>query len=412
MKQPMSTRSKKAKKGTQTLVLLDAHAIIHRAYHALPDFASSKGEPTGALYGLISMILGILQEFNPDYVAAAFDLPKPTYRHEVYKEYKAGRKKLDNELTIQLERARDVFKAFNIPMFDLEGFEADDMLGTIVEQMKKAADVNVVIASGDMDTLQLVSGTKVRVYTLRKGIKDTVVYDEEAVKTRYGFGPEHIPDFKGLRGDASDNIIGIKGIGEKTATQLITTFGSIEEMYKELKKNEKKFQEKAGISDRILNLIKEGEEEAEFSKTLATIRRDAPIVFTLPDQKWREALNVNTILSLCSELEFRALAARVKTVFSGKPSSALAAAAQAGTKKASAGTQRESSVAETTGPGTASFNFQTVAVTIRRRTTSFRICERIRSRRRTRLRRKLLKIRVSRVFIAILNVHSFLLLML
>lgn len=302
------------------LILLDAHAILHRAYHALPDFSSSKGEPTGALYGLSTMLLKIIQDLKPDYIVAAFDLPGPTFRREAYEAYKGTRKKTDDALITQINRSRDLFKAFNIQMYDKEGFEADDMLGTIVEKMKNKDDIEVVIASGDMDTLQLVSGKKVQVYTLKKGINDTILYDEEAVRARFGFGPELLPDYKGLRGDPSDNIIGIAGIGEKTATTLITAFGSIESMYKELKKNKKNF-EKAGVKERIVHLLEEGEEEAEFSKMLATIRRDAPINFQLPEKTWKESFNLETVLSLFSELEFRALSVRVKELFGAKTES-------------------------------------------------------------------------------------------
>src|SRR6185369_5427944 len=141
----------------------------------------------------------------------------------------------------------------------------------------------VVIASGDMDTLQLISGEKVRVYTLKKGIKDTIIYDEKAVSERFGFGPELLPDYKGLRGDPSDNIIGVPGIGEKTAMELILKFGGIEDIYKQIKKSESVL-EKAGVKKRIIELLKEHEEEALFSKMLATIRRDAPIHFKLPEK--------------------------------------------------------------------------------------------------------------------------------
>ena len=305
------------------LVLLDAHAILHRAYHALPDFASAKGEPTGALFGLTTMLIKILEELEPDYVVACYDLPGPTFRKEVYKDYKAGRAKADDELVSQMKRSRDVFRAFDIPIYDKPGFEADDMLGTIVEQVKKRngevksgkggnEKIDIIIASGDMDTLQLVDDKKVQVYTLKKGIKDTIIYDEDGVRERFGFGPELLPDYKGLRGDPSDNIVGIKGIGEKTATTLITTFGSIENMYKELEKSgEAKF-EKAGITERIFNLIKEGKEEAEFSKMLATIRRDAPIEFTLPEKELKSSLDMEKIGVLFSELDFRTLANRLR----------------------------------------------------------------------------------------------------
>ena len=296
------------------LVLLDAHAIIHRAYHALPQFTSAKGEPTGALYGLSAMLLKIINDLKPDYLAACYDLPGPTYRHEAYEGYKAKRVELEGDLVAQINRSRDIFKAFNIQIYEAPGFEADDMLGTIVEKLKKDKNTDIIIASGDMDTLQLVDDRKVRVYTLRRGINDTILYDEKAVKERFGFKPRSLPDYKGLRGDPSDNIIGIKGIGEKTASTLIKEFGTIEEMYKALKYGPKHF-EKVGCSPRIIEILKEGEEEALFSKMLAEIRRDAPIIFALPKKTWRESLDVGAILALFSDLSFRTLAVRVRALF-------------------------------------------------------------------------------------------------
>ena len=299
------------------LILLDAHAIIHRAYHALPDFSSTSGEPTGALYGLSAMLFKIAGDLKPDYIVACYDLPKPTYRHEVYKDYKAGRRETDDELSSQLDRSRDIFEVFNIPIYEHEGFEADDVLGTIVEKQKNNKNIEIIIASGDMDTLQLVDKKKVQVYTLRKGITDTILYDEEAVIDRFGFPPELLPDFKGLRGDPSDNIIGIRGIGEKTATILIQNFGTIESMYKILKKSEKPF-EKAGIKPRIIRLLKDNEEEALFSKMLGEIRRDVPINFSLPTQKWHESVNVETIIDLFADLNFRTLSNRTRNFFGYK----------------------------------------------------------------------------------------------
>ncbi len=299
------------------LVLLDAHAIIHRAYHALPDFASSKGEPTGALYGLSSMLIKIIGDLKPDYLAACFDLPKPTYRHEAFEGYKAGRRKTDDELVAQLKRARDVFTAFHIPIYDLEGFEADDLLGTIAERLKKDPHVKIIIASGDSDTLQLIDDGKVQVFTLKKGINDTILYDEAAVNAKYGFAPLQLTDYKGLAGDSSDNIPGIKGIGDKTATTLIQKFGTIEEMYKVIKKDSNALKE-AGIKPKAVELITAGEEEALFSKMLGTIRRDAPIEFSLPEKVWRENIDIKDIEKLFAELEFRTLGNRVKELLSGK----------------------------------------------------------------------------------------------
>ncbi|MFH1608685.1 MAG: 5'-3' exonuclease H3TH domain-containing protein, partial [Patescibacteria group bacterium] len=331
----------KAEKNQKTLVLLDSHAIIHRAYHALPEFLSSKGEPTGALYGLASMLMKIITDLKPDYIIACYDLPQKTFRHEAYKEYKAGRAKADDALISQLKDSRKIFEAFNVPIYDAPGFEADDILGTIVEQMKDplrhsdtspllrgrkgGGEFKLIIASGDMDTMQLIDNKKVQVYTLKKGINDTILYDEKAIITRFGFKPELLPDYKGLRGDPSDNIIGIKGIGEKTATDLIVNFGTIEEIYKKIsakggpasggKNGEAIFKEK-GFSDRIIKLIKENKEEALFSKTLATIRKDAPIDFKIPEKTFWESADIQKIEKIFLEFEFKSLFARIKNFFS------------------------------------------------------------------------------------------------
>ena len=311
--------AKKSAEHNKRLILLDAHAILHRAYHALPDFATAKGEPTGALYGLSTMVIKAIEDLKPDYIVACYDLKGPTYRHELYKDYKAGRKAVEDDLIAQMKRSRDIFDVLNIPIYDKQGFEADDMLGTIVEQVnKQKLPIDIIIASGDMDTLQLVDDKRVQVYTLKKGIKDTIMYDEEGVKTRFGFGPELIPDYKGLRGDPSDNIVGVKGIGEKTATILITSFGTIEQMYVELEAgHDKKFSD-AGITPRIIQLLKDNKEEAEFSKMLATIRRDAPVTFVVPDKTFKEALDVKKVTALWNELEFRTLSQRLKNVVEGK----------------------------------------------------------------------------------------------
>lgn len=304
-----------AKNKKTKIVLLDAYAIIHRAYHALPDFSSSKtGEPTGALYGLSAMLMKIISDMKPDHIVACFDLHGTTYRHEAFAEYKANRKEKDEDLSRQIDRSRDLFEVFNIPIYEAEGFEADDILGTIVEQTKGKKNIEIVIASGDMDTLQLVDKKKVKVFTLRKGINDTVTYDEKAVEERFGFGPELIPDYKAFRGDPSDNIPGIAGIGEKTATELITMFGSVETVYKALKKDKEAF-EKKGVKKRIVGLLEEGEEDAEFSKMLATIRRDAPITFAPPEHTWEESFDVMKVLELFKEFGFRTLSVRVKELF-------------------------------------------------------------------------------------------------
>ncbi|MDB5265384.1 MAG: polA [Parcubacteria group bacterium] len=306
--------AKKAVVKKQRLILLDAHAIIHRAYHALPDFSSPTGEPTGALYGLSSMLLRIIQDLKPDYIASCYDLPKATFRHEAYEAYKGTRSSLDDALAKQLNTSRNVFAAFSIPIFEKEGFEADDILGTIAYMTRDQKDLEIIIASGDMDTMQLIEKNRVKVYTLKKGLNDTILYDEKAVEERYGFPPKMIADYKGLRGDPSDNIIGIPGVGEKTATELIQKFGSIEDIYKKLKKNEAQFTEQ-GIKPRIVGLLKEHEEDAVFSKMLATIRIDAPITFKLPEAVWKDGSALPKVLALFDELGFRTLRGRARAVF-------------------------------------------------------------------------------------------------
>ncbi|PIP73468.1 MAG: hypothetical protein COW88_01940 [Candidatus Lloydbacteria bacterium CG22_combo_CG10-13_8_21_14_all_47_15] len=321
MPKKKTTQGAKSEKDneTRTLVLLDAHAIIHRAYHALPDFTTKTGEPTGGLYGIAAMLIKIINDLKPDYIAACYDLPGPTFRKEIYEAYKAGRPKADEALVHQINRSRDIFKAFDIPIYEAAGFEADDIIGTISEKIKKIfPGVKVVIASGDMDTLQLVSNDNILVYTLRKGLSDTILYNEARVTERFGFGPELLPDFKGLRGDPSDNIPGIRGIGEKTASLLIGTFGALESLYQQLKKkNGEEMFAKAGLKPRIISLLKENEEEAFFSKTLAEIRRDVPIDFSLPEKSWKESFAPAPVEKLFHELEFRSLADRMHAMAAG-----------------------------------------------------------------------------------------------
>ncbi len=300
----------------KTVVLLDAHAILHRSYHAMGGFATRSGVPTGALYGLVSMVLRMYGEIQPDYIAACFDLPKPTFRHISYDGYKAGRQKSEDALVEQIKKAPKVCEALGVPVYALEGFEADDLLGTISEQLKQEEGVRVIIASGDMDTFQLIDDKKVFVYTLRKG-NDGALFDEQGVIEKYGFTPLQIPDYKGLAGDTSDNIIGIKGIGEKTATEVVKKYGTIEHMYEVLKKDRNTLLND-GFKERIVKLFEEGEEEALFSKTLATIRRDAPIEYVYPDHVWKESISEEAYKAMCDEFEFRSLREKLHLI-QGKP---------------------------------------------------------------------------------------------
>jgi DNA polymerase-1 len=295
----------------QLLVLLDAHAIIHRAYHAMPDFVTRDGRPTGAIYGFGMMVLKMIDEFQPDHIVACYDLPGPTFRHESFADYKGGRSKTDEALKMQFNPTRDICEAFAIPIYDAPGFEADDVLGTITEQLKNNDDVQILIASGDMDTLQLVDGERVRVYTLKRGLDDTIIYDEKAVKDRFKFSPLSIIDYKAFRGDPSDNIPGIKGIGDKAATLAISKFGTIEAVYESLEKGEEALLA-TGMTKRMVGLIRDGREDAEFSKVIATIRLDAPVVFELPKKSWKEAVNVERAIEIFESYELRALPKKLR----------------------------------------------------------------------------------------------------
>ena len=205
------TKKGEEKKGgkPKRLLLLDTHAIVHRAYHALPDLSSSKGEPTGALYGLMTMLLKSIADLKPDYIVAARDRAEKTHRHDLFEEYKGTRAKTEEPLVAQLKRTSEIFDAFGIPALDVAGFEADDVIGTVAEQAAKREDLETVILTGDMDMLQLIVDGRVTVYRLLTGISNMKFYDEEAVLARYGFGPKNVTDYKGMRGDPSDNIKGI-----------------------------------------------------------------------------------------------------------------------------------------------------------------------------------------------------------
>ena len=302
------------KKYKNKIVLLDAHAIIHRAYHAMPDFARRDGKPTGALYGISAMIISIISELKPDFVIGCFDLPKPTFRHDAYAEYKGMRKKTDENLVEQIIESREVFKAFDIPIYDKAGYEADDLIGTFSEILKKDKKNHIIIASGDMDTFQLVDEDQVVIYTFKKGA-ETIIYDQKAILEKYSFEPKKVIDYKGLAGDSSDNIPGVVGIGAKTATNLILNFGSIENIYKELEKSEIKFVKnfKEGkVTPRIIKLLKEQKDEAFFSKELATIKLDVDIDFSLPKKNFLEKLDLSKTGKVFRKYEFHALNDRLK----------------------------------------------------------------------------------------------------
>ncbi|HTW97086.1 MAG TPA: 5'-3' exonuclease H3TH domain-containing protein, partial [Candidatus Methylomirabilis sp.] len=201
-------------KRQEKLIIIDGNALIHRSFHALPPTLRTKdGELVNAVYGFSAVLLKAWRELKPDYIALTLDMKGPTFRHKQYKEYKATRVKAPQDLYDQIPRVKEVATAFNIPIFELSGFEADDLIGTI--DKKVGAEVEKIIVTGDMDTLQLVDPST-KVFTMGHGLSESVVYDEARVKERYGLEPDQMIDYKALRGDPSDNIPGVKGIGEKT----------------------------------------------------------------------------------------------------------------------------------------------------------------------------------------------------
>lgn len=257
------------KKKQKTLVLLDGNALIHRAYHALPPLTTKKGELVNAVYGFTLTLLSVLEKFKPDCIAASFDLAGPTFRHKQFTDYKATRVKAPDDLYAQIPRVKEVTRAFNIPIYEKEGFEADDIIGTLAGDAEKQ-NVEVIIVTGDNDALQLVTPC-IKVFTLRKGIKDTVLYDEKSVEAKYGFSAARIPDYKGLAGDASDNIPGVAGIGAKTAADLLKQFGTLENIYAHLSE----------VKESVRKKLEADKDNAFLSKELGAIDTNAPVKLNL-----------------------------------------------------------------------------------------------------------------------------------
>lgn len=275
------------------LVLIDGHALVHRAFHALPPLSVSKtGEPTGAVYGFVNMLLKTLQDLKPTHWAIAFDRPAPTFRHLEYEQYKAQRPRAPDELVRQFRRVREIVDGFNMPVFEMDGYEADDILGTM-SRMASSQDIDTIIVTGDNDELQLVSD-KVKVLLPQRTFGETTLLDSTGVRKKYGIAPEQIPDLKALKGDPSDNIPGIPGVGEKTAVRLIGQFGSIERMYDHI--NEV-------TPSKLRELLASQEAKARTGKRLVTIVTEVPIELDLARCRVGN-YDRNRLVQLLRELEF------------------------------------------------------------------------------------------------------------
>ena len=294
----------------KTLIVIDANSVIHRAFHALPALSTKKGEMMGAVYGFLLVFLRAIKEFQPDFVISAFDTAKPTFRHKKYKEYKAKRPPMPEELKVQMPKAKEALLAFGVPVLEKEGFEADDIIGTISRLFpKKQAlpKLKTIILSGDLDLLQLVD-EQTRVYLLRKGVKDIVLYDKELVKERFqGLTPHQILDYKALRGDPSDGIPGVTGIGEKTAIELLLKFGSLKNIYQEI---EEKTVRAKSLKPKLKETLIQYKEQAFLSKSLAQIEKNVPIELNLRDSLFGQ-YDKKKLAKLLEKFEFQSLIKRL-----------------------------------------------------------------------------------------------------
>ncbi|MGC8651123.1 MAG: DNA polymerase I [Minisyncoccia bacterium] len=289
----------------KTFVIIDSYALAHRAYHALPPLTSPGGVLVNGVYGFMLVFLKMLQELKPDYLVAAFDLAQPTFRHQEYKEYKAQRVKAPENFYEQIQIIKDILTIWEIPILAKEGFEADDIIGTLTQKFQ-SPDLKFIILTGDLDALQLIN-KQVNVYTLHKGLQDNIIYDEEAIQKRYGLTPSQLIDFKALKGDPSDNVMGVPGIGEKTALKLIQEFHSLEHLYSVL---ENQTPEITKLNARLREKLKEHKEEAFFSQHLVTIKKDIDLDFQLEQAEYHEPPQ-EELVSFLEKLGFQSLIKRI-----------------------------------------------------------------------------------------------------
>jgi DNA polymerase I len=300
---------------SRKLVIFDGNAIVHRAYHAVPPLTTKDGMLVNAVYGFASMLLKVWRDLKPTHIAVTFDMAGGTFRHQEFKEYKATRVKADQALYDQVPLVHDLVAAFGISIYEKKGYEADDVIGTIVEQASGQFQVGkdeVFVVTGDMDSIQLVR-PGVKVYTLRKGMADVVVYDEVAAFERYGFVPDRLIDYKGLAGDKSDNIPGVPGIGEKSATDLIKQYGSLEQIYEAVETKGE-----AGFKPAVYRKLVAGKEMGILSKRLATIDRQVPDLDFSLERAEIKAFDKEVITSLFQKLEFMSLLKRLPELADGK----------------------------------------------------------------------------------------------
>jgi len=284
------------------LIIIDSNALLHRSFHALPPLTTKSGQETGAVYGYLLTLFKAINDLKPEYVVACFDTKMPTFRHEMFKDYKAQRPATPQGIISQIPIAKEVLEAFKIPVFAKEGVEADDLIATICKLTGKDAEIYIV--SGDLDNTQLVS-EDIKVYTLGKGIKDTVIYDINKVRERFGVEPEQMVDFKALTGDVSDNIPGVEGIGKKTAAEIIQRYGDIKNLYSELSTDT------AVLKPKVKEALKKNKESALMSRDLAQMKNDVGIDFKIDDCKFG-GFDQKQVQDIFYKLEFNSLINKIK----------------------------------------------------------------------------------------------------
>ena len=286
----------------ERLMLLDGFGLVYRGYFALPPLTTSRGELVNGVFGFCSIVLRGIQDLRPDYVAVAFDLSGPTFRHEQYADYKATRTKMPDDLAAQFPKVREVVKALRIPSFELQGFEADDVIGTLTVQAEDR-QLETTIVTVDLDMLQLVTD-RTRLMTTRSGVDNTVIYDPARIWERYQLRPDQMIDYKSLKGDPTDNIPGVPGVGEKTAAKLVAQFGTVDALYERLDEvNPEKLREK----------LREHRDQVSRGRELSRIVRDLPITLDLDAARLRD-YDRDTVVRLFREYEFRTLIERLPPI--------------------------------------------------------------------------------------------------
>lgn len=290
------------KRVKKRFVVIDGNHLIHRAFYAIQNpLKTSSGEQTNAIYGFASMLINIIEVEKPDYIAMTFDPHAPTFRHEMHEDYKGTRQKAPDELYAQMPRIREMVEAFDMPIYAKEGFEADDMMGTLAKEAAEQG-MEVYLVTGDMDAMQLIHDSVFVAYP-HKGYREPIIYDTEKVEEKYGIKPSQVVDYKALMGDTSDNIKGVEGIGPKGAVKLLSQYGTLDGIYEHLDE----------ITGSIHDKLASGKEDAYFSQKMARIVTDVPNGFKKEDTDLM-SLNYLGLDRFFEMLEMKSLRGRLKKI--------------------------------------------------------------------------------------------------